>query len=219
MGWDWVVRNAAEIWSLTVTHVWLTAVSTLLGLALSLPLGYLAHRYPRWHLPIVGGTSLFFTFPSLALFILLPKILGTRILDPVNVIVALVIYTVALLTRVVADGLGAVPPEAEQAAEGMGYTSLQRLIRVQLPLATPAILSGLRVVVVTNISIATMAAVIGVAQLGTLFTIGFSRNLLTPIIVGLFVCLILALVSDRLIVVAGRVLTPWARGRAEAGVT
>lgn len=217
MSWDWVVRNSGEIWSLTLTHVWLTAVSTLVGLALSIPLGYLAHRFPKWHLTIVGGTSLFFTFPSLALFILLPKILGTRILDPVNVIVALIIYTVALLTRVVADGLGAVPPEAEQAAEGMGYTRAQRFIRIQLPLATPAILSGLRVVVVTNISIATMAAVIGVAQLGTLFTIGFSRNLLTPIIVGLLVCLVLALVSDRILVILGRIFTPWVQGRPVAG--
>lgn len=217
MSWNWAVNNGGEIWSLTLTHLWLTLTSTVVGLLISIPLGYIAHRYPKLHLLVVGGTSLFFTFPSLALFILLPKILGTKILDPINVIVALIIYTVALLTRVVADGLSAVPPESVQAAECVGFTPWQILWRVQLPLAVPPLVSGLRVVVVTNISIATMAAVIGVAQLGTLFTIGFSRNLLTPIIAGLIVCLLLALLLDRLLVLFGRLMTPWASARVSGG--
>lgn len=212
---DWARNHADEVWDLTLTHLWLVALSTVVGLIISIPLGYLAHRYPRLHLPLVGGTGLFFTFPSLALFILLPKILGTKILDPMNVVVALTIYTIALLTRVVADGLGAVPPESVQAAEGIGYTGPQIFVRVQLPLAVPAIMSGLRVVVVTNISIATMAAVIGVAQLGTLFTMGFSRNLLEPIIVGLIVSLLLALILDRVLVLVGHALTPWERRKRE----
>lgn len=211
MNFDWVVSNANQIWSLTLTHIWLTLLPTVIGLLIAVPLGYVAHQWRRSYLPIVGGTSLFFTLPSLALFILLPQILGTRILDPINVVVALVIYSVALLTRVVADGLSAVPTESVQAAEGMGFTRAETLFKVQLPIAVPAILSGLRVVVVTNISITTMAAIIGVEQLGTLFTLGFTRNLLVPIITGLVICLLLALVLDRLLVLLGRILTPWAR--------
>lgn len=211
MNSNWIVNNADLIWELTLTHIWLTLLPTAVGLLISIPLGYAANRWRRSYLPIVGGTGLFYTIPSLALFILLPDILGTRILDPVNVVVALIIYTVALLTRVVADGLASVSPEVVQASTGLGFTRVQSLFKVELPIAAPAILSGLRVVVVTNISIATMAAVIGVAQLGTLFTLGFSRNLLVPIITGLVVCLLLALVLDRLLVLLGRVVTPWSR--------
>lgn len=211
MNFDWVVSNANQIWSLTLTHIWLTLLPTAIGLLIAVPLGYVAHHWRRAYLPIVGGTSLFFTLPSLALFILLPQFLGTRILDPINVVVALVIYSVALLTRVVADGLSAVPTDSVQAAEGMGFKRSETFFKVQLPIAVPAILSGLRVVVVTNISITTMAAIIGVEQLGTLFTLGFTRNLLVPIITGLVICLLLALLLDRLLVLLGRILTPWAR--------
>ena len=211
MNINWILENADLIWELTLTHLWLTILPTVIGLIIAIPLGYTANRWRRSYLPIVGGTGLFYTIPSLALFILLPDILGTKILDPINVVVALVIYTVALLTRVVADGLASVSPDVVQASDGMGFTKLQSLFKIELPIALPAIFSGLRVVVVTNISITTMAAVIGVAQLGTLFTLGFSRNLLVPIIAGLIVCLILALVLDRLLVLLGRMLTPWSR--------
>ncbi len=211
MNIDWVFSNADQIRELTLTHIWLTLLPTVIGLLIAIPLGYAANRWRRSYLLVVGGTGLFYTIPSLALFILLPDILGTKILDPINVVVALIIYTVALLTRVVADGLASVSPDVVQASDGLGFTRLQTLFKVELPIALPAILSGLRVVVVTNISITTMAAVIGVAQLGTLFTLGFSRNLLVPIITGLVVCLLLALVLDRVLVLLGRVLTPWSR--------
>lgn len=211
MNFDWVLQNADLIGELTLTHLWLTLVPTLIGLLISIPLGFVAQNWSKTYLPIVGGTSLFFTIPSLALFILLPTVLGTQILDPINVVVALVIYTIALLTRVVADGLGSVDPEVIQSARGMGFTRVQAFFRIEMPIAIPTIVSGLRVVVVTNISIATMAAVIGVAQLGTLFTLGFSRNLLVPIITGLIVALLLALVIDRALVLLGRGLTPWSR--------
>lgn len=130
-------------------------------------------------------------------------------MDPINVVVALAIYTVALMTRVVSDGLSAVPLESTLAAEALGFTKTQNFVRVQLPLSVPAVIRGMRVVVVTNISIATMAAAIGVSQLGTLFTIGFSRNQLTPIITGIIACLLLSLVLDRLLVWLGKIVTPW----------
>lgn len=208
---DWIAGNADQILQLTVAHLWLTLLPTLVGLLLSIPLGYLAFTHRRFYPLIVGGTSLFYTIPSLALFILLPKVMGTKILDPMNVVVALTIYTVALLVRVVADGLDSVSPDVVKAAQGVGFTRVQTFFKIQLPIAVPAILSGLRVVVVSNISIVTMAAVIGIAQLGSLFTMGFTRRLFVPIIVGLVVCLLLALVLDRLLVLLGKVITPWSQ--------
>jgi len=208
---DWIVNNADQIWELTLAHLWLTLLPTAIGLAISIPLGYLAFTYRRSYTFIVGGTSLFYTIPSLALFILLPKLMGTKILDPMNVVVALVIYTVALLVRVVADGLDSVSPDVVKAAQGIGYTRVQTFFKIQLPIAIPAILAGLRVVVVSNISIVTMAAVIGIAQLGSLFTMGFTRRLFVPIVVGLVICLLLALLLDRLLVLLGKVATPWSQ--------
>lgn len=206
----WFFQNYGTVLDLTVSHLWLTLLPTAIGLLIALPLGYIAHHVPRLNTLIVGGTSLFYTIPSLALFILLPKLMGTKVLDPVNVVVALVIYTVALLTRVVDDGLSAVPEDAVRSAQGMGFTRPQSFFRVELPIAVPTIIAGLRVVVVSNISIVTMAAVIGIAQLGSLFTMGFTRRLFPPIIVGLIVCLILALILDRLLYLLGTRVTPWA---------
>lgn len=207
----WIGANVALIGQYTWAHLWLTLLSTAVGVLLSLPLGYLAYRWHRAHLFIVGGTSLFYTVPSLALFILLPRMLGTRILDPVNVVVALVIYTMALMVRVVADGLASVPASVSDAARGLGYSGLQRLLQVELPLAIPALVSGLRVVMVSNISIVTVAAIIGIPQLGTFFTMGFTRRLFLPIVIGLLLCLLLALVLDWLLVTLGQWLAPWQR--------
>jgi osmoprotectant transport system permease protein len=210
----WLSLNYRSVLELTVSHLWLTLLPTVIGLLVALPLGYIAHHVPRLNTLIVGGTSLFYTIPSLALFILLPKVLGTKVLDPVNVVVALVIYTVALLTRVVDDGLSAVPEDAVRSAQGMGFTRAQSFFRVELPIAVPTVISGLRVVVVSNISIVTMAAVIGIAQLGSLFTMGFTRRLFPPIVVGLVVCLVLALILDRLLYLLGSKITPWVEKEA-----
>lgn len=211
MDFSWVLRNGDEIWAYTLAHIFLTIVPTLLGLVVSLPLGWLAATRKKSYGPVVGVTSLFYTIPSLALFVLMPRVLGTQILDPVNVIVALTIYTVALMVRVVADALLAVPTETKRAALAMGYSPLQLLTRIELPLCVPSLVAGLRVVVVSNISIVTMAALVGVAQLGSLFTLGFTRRSLVPVIVGLVICVVLAFTCDRLLAIAGRLVSPWQR--------
>lgn len=211
MDLSWVLRNADMIWGYTLSHLYFTLVPTLLGLVISLPLGWLAAARKVTYGPVVGVTSLFYTIPSLALFVLMPKVLGTKILDPVNVVVALTIYTVALLVRVVADALLAVPAETKTAAVAMGYSPLQLLTRIELPLCVPSLVSGLRVVVVSNISIVTMAALVGVSQLGSLFTLGFTRRFLVPIVVGLVICVALAFACDRLLAAAGRLVSPWLR--------
>lgn len=205
----WLSTNIEWVLQLTLAHLWLTVLPTVLGLLVAVPLGWWAQQMPRWYPLIVGTSGLLYTVPSLALFVLLPGIIGTRILDPVNVVIALAIYTVGLMVRVVADGLASVPPETVQASEAMGYRAFQRLLLVQLPVAAPVILGGLRVAVVSNISIVTMAAIIGVQQLGSLFTQGYTLNLMPPIVVGILLCLVLAVVLDLLILWLSRASTPW----------
>ncbi len=197
------------IGELTISHLFYTLLPTVIGLVVSIPLGGVAYRYRKLYGVIVNISSVLYTVPSLALFVLLPKILGTRILDPLNVVIALTVYSVALMVREVADGLASVPREVLDAAEGMGLTSMQRFFRVELPVALPVLFGALRVVVVSNISIVTVAALVGISQLGSLFTIGFSRRTFVPIIAGLVVCLVLALVLDRLIAALGKAVTPW----------
>ncbi|MGO1393682.1 ABC transporter permease [Agrococcus casei] len=209
MGFDWIAYNAGRIGELTLAHLWMTLTPTLIGLVIALPVGWVAYRYRRLYPWIVGVGGLLYTLPSLAVFIILPMMVGTQILDPINVLIALTVYTFALLVRSVADGLASVSPETNQAAEAMGYSSMQRFVRVQLPVATPVIMASMRVILVTNVSIVSMAAVIGVPQLGSLFTEGFSRRQTLPIIVGIVVCLILAIILDQLVVRASKWLTPW----------
>jgi osmoprotectant transport system permease protein len=216
--WDlfgYFADHRSEVLDLLWSHTWLSVLPVAVGLLLSLPLGYLARRY-RWaYPPAVSLTGLLYTIPSLALFLLMPGLLGTRILDPVNVVAALTVYTVALLVRVVADGLGAVPEDVAQAATAMGLTRFQRLRRVELPLAVPVIAAGLRVATVANVSLVAIAGTIGIPELGQLFINGFQLSVAgpyyPPIVLGIVLCVVLALVLDGVIVVGTRLLTPWSR--------
>ena len=203
--------DLSEVLDLAVSHAWLAGLPLLIGLLISLPLGWVALRRRWLYPPVIAGTGLLYTIPSLALFVLLPGILGTQILDPLNVIVAMTLYTIALLTRTVADGLGSIPDHVRQAATAMGYGPVRRFFVVELPLAVPVISAGLRVAAVSNVSMVSVAALIGVSQLGMLFTDGFSRSAMGPIVVGVVACVLLAIVFDLLILAGTRVLTPWLR--------
>ena len=206
---NWISSNLDRILDLTISHVWLTLVPTIIGLVLALPLGWWAHRSGRGYAAIVGTAGLLYTIPSLALFIILPVILGTKILDPINIVVALTLYTLALLVRVVADGLSSVPHDTVAAAEAMGYRGWQRLLLVELPVAVPVIAAGLRVAVVSNVSIVTMAALLGIPQLGSLFTQGFQLRLYVPLVTGVVLCVVLAVIFDGLIIWLNKLATPW----------
>ncbi len=209
MNFDWIAREADGILGLLGSHVALSVIPVIVGLALSLPLGWAAQRSGVFKSGLLSITGLLYTIPSLALFVLLPSVLGTRILDPLNVIVALTVYTLALLVRTVSDGLDSVAPETLQAADAMGYRPLHRLLSVELPVAVPVIAAGLRVAVVSNVSVVSIAALIGTPQLGMLFTQGAQLRFLTPIIVGIVLCLVLALVLDGIVLFLARLLTPW----------
>lgn len=207
----WFLGHVPQVLGLLLTHAVLAVIPLVVGLALAIPLGWLARRYRLLRTPLVAGTGLLYTIPSLALFILMPLVLGTGILDPLNVVVALTVYTVALLVRTVADGLAAVPDDVLQAATAMGIGRGRRFFGVELPLAVPVIAAGLRVAAVSNVSIVSVAALLGIAQLGSLFTDGFARNFLDPIIVGIVACMVLALALDLAILAVSRAVTPWLR--------
>ena len=209
----WVNDHWGDIFTLARSHVWLAGVPLLLGLLIALPLGWAARRWSRLYPVLISTSGLLYTIPSLALFVLMPIILGTKVLDPVNVVVAMTIYTVALLVRTVADGLGSVPDHVLQAARAMGYGGLRRFFGVELPLAVPVIAAGLRVAAVSNVSIVSVASLIGVPQLGNLLTDGYDRFITAEIIAGIVACVVLALVFDALILLGERLLTPWRRAQ------
>lgn len=208
---DYITINSSLISAAFGQHIMLALVPVLLGIVVALPLGALAVRYSRLYYPLVNVSSLLYAVPSLALFLILPGIIGTNVLSPLNIIVALALYTVALLVRVVADALNSVDPSVKQAATAMGYGRVRRLISVELPIALPVMLAGLRVATVANISIVSVGALIGVGGLGALFTRGLQLRYLDPIIVGIVLSVLLAAVCDSIIVLVQRQLTPWTR--------
>jgi osmoprotectant transport system permease protein len=212
--WDWIPRNGTLIRNALGEHVVLSVLPVAIGLVLAVPLGWLANRSRAARAALIPAAGVLYTVPSLVLFIVLPVILGTKILDPVNVVVALAVYTVALLVRSVADALAAVPSVVVASATAMGYRPTRRFVSVEFPLAVPVLIAGLRVATVSNISLVSVGALIGVGGLGQLFTQGFNRNFPTEIVTGIALSMLLALLADALLLGVGRVATPWARAAA-----
>ena len=207
--WQYFSHNQSQILGWMGTTVWLALFPLGVSLVISLPVGWMASRY-RWsYPPVVTLGGLLYTIPSIVIFLALPGIIGTRILDPLNVAVALTLYCIALMVRVIADGLRSVDPEVLSAASAMGYTERQKFLAVQLRLAVPVIGAGLRVAAVSNVSLIAVASTLGVSQLGTLFTLGNTTGDTAPIWVGLVLFVLLALAFDALILLGVRLATPW----------
>lgn len=213
----WISENIVLIRGLLVDHLWFALLPVVIGLLLAIPLGWLANRSRVGRPIMINLAGLLFTVPSLALFVILPVILGTRILDPINVVVALSVYTVALLVRTVADALSAVPPLLIDSAKAMGYRPVRRFLAVELPVSVPVILAGLRVAAVSSISMVTVGSVIGFGGLGLLFTQGFQRDIPEAVLTGIVLVLLMALVVDGVLVLLGRGLTRWDRAAAAVG--
>jgi osmoprotectant transport system permease protein len=207
----WIGENSSLILDKLGVHIFMAILPVIIGLAIALPLGYVASRYNWLANPLIAFGGVLYSIPSIALFIVLPAVLGTKVLSKVNIIVALTIYVVSLLIRNVIDGLRSVPPDVRQSAVAVGYGSFRRVLSIDLPIAVPVIFAGLRVATVANISMVSVGAVIGVGGLGDLFTDGFRRQFLTPVLVGVVLSLLLALAADLALVTLQRVLTPWAR--------
>ena len=207
MMWSWIPSNGSLIWQLTRENAYLGVVPALVGLVISLPLGVIAARRRWFYPPLLTVVNILYAIPALALFIALIPTLG---LTNTNVIVALTLFSLCVILPNVVAGLRGVPDPVRQAATAMGYGPLRRLVMVELPLAVPVIIAGLRIAVVAGISLASVGQLIGVSSLGYLFIDGLQRSFPTEIYVGLFVVIVLALVCDVILVAVRRALTPWA---------
>jgi osmoprotectant transport system permease protein len=192
-------------------HVTLTAIAVLVGLAISLPLGIAAHRFRWLRNPVLTTFGILYTVPSIALFAFLVPYTGLSLLTAE---IGLTSYTLLILARNVVVGLESVPPDILDAADGMGYRPLARLLQVELPLALPAIMAGVRVATVTTIGLVTITALIGVGGLGQLILKGLIESFHTPLVVATVLSIALALVADLTLAGAQRLAIPWSRAEA-----
>jgi osmoprotectant transport system permease protein len=208
INWDWLSTHIPYVLAAVQQHVTLTVVALAGGIVIALPLGVLAHRWPALRLPVLTVFGTFYTIPSIALFALLIPYTG---LSGTSAEIPLIGYNVLILVRNVLVGLDSVPPDVVDAADGMGYRPFARLIRIELPLALPAMLAGLRVAAVSTIGIVTITAVIGLGGLGQLILRGLIESFHTPLVVATALCILLALFADLVIAGAQRLAVPWAR--------
>lgn len=208
---NWLGNNLDLVWELMLAHIALCVPPIIIGFLISIPIGWVANRYRISRGTILVVLGLLYTIPSLPLFVFMPLILGTPQLSSINVVVALTIYAVALMVRTATDGLGSVDKDILQAASAMGYSGWQRFWRVELPLAGPVLLAGLRVVSASTVSLATIGSVIGVTSLGYLFVNGLQRSIPAEVLTGIVAVLIIAIVFDLVLVLIGRLVLPWSR--------
>lgn len=209
--WAWIGRHTELIGTLLLEHVQLTAASVLLGALLGLPLSLAAVRWPRLYPPLLGVAGVLFTIPAIALFFLLLPLTG---LSMATVIVPLGLYTLLILVRNTVEGFRAVDPDVSEAAAAMGFRRARQILRVELPLALPTIVAGLRIATVTTVGLATVGTLVGAGGLGDLFVDGAMRRFPTPTLVGVVLAVGLAVIADLLLLALQRALTPW---RREAG--
>jgi osmoprotectant transport system permease protein len=205
--WTWVADHRGLILELVRAHVELTVLAVVFGLVLSFPLALAARRWRRLGGPIVSATGVLYAIPSLALFALLLPWTG---LTRTTALIGLVSYTLLILVRNIVAGLDGVAPEVFEAATAMGMRAPLRLLSVELPLALPAVVAGIRVATVTTIGLVTVAALIGHGGLGQLILDGLNRDFPTPLVVGSTLSVALAAVADLALVGAQRLLSPWA---------
>ncbi|MBX9642185.1 MAG: ABC transporter permease [Mycobacteriaceae bacterium] len=209
----WVLDNLDLIGRLSLEHLRQSALPIVLGFLISIPLGWLAFRFKLTRGPILTVAGLLYTIPSIALFAVLPTVLGISFLSETNLVIALTIYAVAIMARSIADALGSVDPAVRQAATAVGYGAWRRFWTVEFPLAGPVTLAGLRVAAVSTIALATVGILIGVDNLGYLFTNGLQREIVPEVLAGVIAVMAIALIVDGLLVLLGRALMPWAPRR------
>lgn len=206
--WDWVWDHTDEIKAATIEHLQLTAIALGVGLVLSIALATIAIRWQKAYAPIAGFAGVLYAIPSLALFAILFPITGLTVLTAE---IALVGYTLLILIRNIVVGVQGVPDAVKEAADGMGYRPLHRFFAVDLRLATPAIVAGIRIAAVTIIGLVTVTFVIGFGGYGSLINDGLSRDFNTPVVVGAILSIALALAIDIILLLVERLLTPWNR--------
>lgn len=209
--WDWVFDHLDDIWAATREHLVLTGIALGVGLVISLGLSMLALRFRRTYAPITWATGILYTIPSLALFSILVPVTGLSVLTAE---IGLVSYTLLILIRNIVAGIDGVDASVKEAAAGMGYTRRRVLFEIEVPLAMPVIIAGIRIASVTTIGLVTVTALIGQGGLGFFILQGLRRFFTTEIMVGAVMSVVLAVVIDALLVLLERALTPWARAKA-----
>jgi osmoprotectant transport system permease protein len=206
--WTWVSERWDEVWQATIEHLQLTFVAVGIGLAIAIVLSAISLAWRPAYAPITWFTGLLYTIPSIALFGFLVPVTG---LGFVTAEIALVSYTLLILIRNVVAGVDGVPASIKEAADGMGYTTTRRFLAVDLRLATPTIVAGIRIATVTVVGLVTITSLVGAGGYGVFILDGLRRNFPTPIVLGTVLSLVLALILDLALVLIERALTPWAR--------
>jgi osmoprotectant transport system permease protein len=206
--WYWIGDHLAYLRDLTLDHAVIALVPVAIALAIAIPLSLACARFPRLYQPLSAVFNVVYALPSLAVFVVL--IPYTGLATRATVMVPLTFYALAVLLPTAVDGLRSVPESVRQAATAMGYGPWHRLSAVELPAAVPYLVAGLRVAAVSSISLAAVGALIGRGGLGYLFIDGFQRTFPTPIVAGIVLIAALALVTDLLLILARRLLAPWA---------
>ena len=207
----WLLDNLDVVGARLLAHLVLALPPIAFSLVLAIPLGWLANRVAWLRTPLLSGAGLTYAIPSLPLFVVLPVVIGTGIRDPLNIVIALTLYGLALMVPAAADALRQVDARTLDAGDALGYPPLRRFLAVDLPLAGPTLVAGLRVVAVSTVSLVTVGAVLGVSSLGLLFTDGFQRGIIAEVVTGIVATVALALAVDGVLVLAGRLLLPWTR--------
>ncbi|MDR5700751.1 ABC transporter permease [Agromyces aerolatus] len=206
---NWIWSNLDRIGELVLVHLALSVPAITLSFVLSVPIGWLAWRF-RWSRGVLLSLcGILYAIPSLPLLIALPGLIGVSLRSPVNLVVALTLYGMALMVRTAADAFADVDADIRLSATAIGYSPWRRFAGVELPLAGPGLLAGLRVVIVSTMSLATISALIGVQSLGSLFTDGFQRGIAGEIWAGVIATMLLAIALDWVVVLLGRWLLPW----------
>ncbi|MFG3202553.1 ABC transporter permease [Streptomyces sp. NPDC048192] len=209
--WSWISAHTDDLTTLTLSHLQAALTAVALGLLISLPLAVVAHRIPRLRGFLLAASNVLFTIPSIAIFVLLLPVSG---LTRTTTVTGLTVYTLVVLLRNTVEGLDSVPVKVKEAAKAMGTRPLRTLLTVEFPLALPVIMAGVRIATVMSISLVSVATYIGDGGLGQLFTDGFQRDFPTPVIAGVVLTLLLAVVADAALVAVQYALTPWTRRRA-----
>jgi len=207
----WILSNLDMLGELTLVHLALCLPAIVLSFLIALPLGWLANRYRLSRGLLLSFCGLLYAIPSFPLLIVLPILVGVEIRSAANLVIALTIYGVALMVRVVADGLAAVDTDVRQSAVAVGFSGWSAFWRVELPLSGPVLVAGIRVVTVSTVSLATVGAIIGIQSLGSLFVDGFQRGIQAEIVSGIVLTIAVALALDALVVGIGRLVMPWTR--------
>lgn len=209
---EYLRTRAPQLGDAVVEHIWITVASVLLGLVVAFPLALLARRYRKLEGFVVGTTTAIYTIPSLALFSLL---LPTTGLTPTTVVIGLALYSLTILVRNLIEGLRAVPADVRESAVGMGYGRARLLFGVELPLAVPAVMAGLRVAFVSTVALTTVGSIVGYGGLGNLLLEAVDSQFKAQVLTAGVLCVVLAVTFDLLIVGAQWLLTPWTRNRGE----